>query len=163
MYVYLDSEKQKRRWESLASHAGASLSEFVADVVEDRLRRDEDPDYRSRGDLSKELQELREANSRLLEERRMREALVEKLEGEARRYRSELFLEGPTGTKTRRYDTRLVDMLRSSGTVKHDDLLRMLKIPAMDALSVRAVSEQLEGLQGYGLVKATPRGWRWIG
>jgi hypothetical protein len=47
--------------------------------------------------------------------------------------------------------------------ISSDEILRRLRIRPTDVRTAQAIRMQLENLEGYGLVKATPRGWRWIG
>lgn len=163
VYIYAPSEETRARWAAAAAKVGMSLSRFVVDTVEASLRAGEDEDFRSPKDLWKENVELREANKRLAEEKRMATALVEKLEDEVRRYRAELFLEGGGKAKVRQYERDLIDLLREGGVVSSDDVLRRLRIKPTDVRGAQAIRVQLENLEAYGLVKATPRGWRWVG
>jgi hypothetical protein len=63
----------------------------------------------------------------------------------------------------RRYNKELVEILRARGFVDSYKLLEELEIDPRDSELVKAVSKQLEELEGYGMVETTPRGWRWIG
>jgi hypothetical protein len=163
VYAYLPSEESRARWEKAAGKAGMSLSRFIVDTVEASLREGTDEDFRSAKDLWKENVELREANKRLADEKRMLSALVEKLEDEVRRYRTELFLEGPEHRKARQYEKDLIDALREGAVLSSDEVFRRLRIKPTDVRGTQAIRMQLDNLQAYGLVKATPRGWRWIG
>ncbi len=162
-YAYLPSEQARARWEKAAKATGMSLSRFIVDVVERALREGDDEDFRSPKEVWKENVELRETNKRLAEEKRMMSALVEKLEDEVRRYRTELFLEGPQVRRVRQYEKELIDLLREGGVVNSEEILRRLRIKPTDTASTQAIRIQLENLQAYGLVHATPRGWRWVG
>jgi hypothetical protein len=42
-------------------------------------------------------------------------------------------------------------------------LLEALGIDPRESELVKAVSKQLEELEGYGMIKAEAKGWRWIG
>jgi len=159
IYVYLPSEKMAERWKELAKKQGVSISKFVAEHVENSLRQNEE-DYRSRDSLIAENRELKE---RLEErERRVRhlEMLVEKLEADLRLYRAQPFLEEEF-TGVRRYDSRLVELLREPGVHSDEEILSRLGIKPREHEAVKAVFKQLELLQDYGLVIATPRGWQW--
>ncbi|MFQ5870563.1 MAG: hypothetical protein ACE5IB_00170 [Candidatus Geothermarchaeales archaeon] len=163
VYVYAPSEETRTRWERAAKEAGMSLSRFIVDTVDAAIREGEDSDFRSRKDLWKENVTLREANKRLADEKKMLSALVEKLEDEVRRYRTELFLEAPNKQKVRQYERDLIDILREGGVLSSEEVLDRLRIRPTDTRSAQAIRIQLENLQAYGLVKATPRGWRWVG
>ena len=58
-----------------------------------------------------------EANKRLAEEKRMSSALVEKLEDEVRKYRTELFLESSEKGRVRQFEKDLIDILREGGVL----------------------------------------------
>ena len=161
IYVYLPSQEMTSRWKDMAEKQGVSISKFVAEHVENSLRK-EDSDYLSRTFL---LDENRKLNENLEEkEKRIRhlEILVEKLEEDLRRYRAQMFLdEGYSGI--RRYDRKLVDVLREPGVHGNDEILSRLGVKPHEHEAIKAVSRQLENLQSYGLVRATPRGWEWVG
>ena len=88
VYVYLPSQQMTERWKQLAEKQGTSISKFVAEHVENSLRQEQEPGYRSRSELSGEIQELRVQ----LEEERKRsrrlDLVVERLDqGVVRRAR----------------------------------------------------------------------------
>jgi len=161
VWVYVPTEEHRKKWEKLADKAGLSLSRWMLNVVEEHVRGAEDATFGAKADLWKENVELREANKRLAAERKMAQALVEKLEDEVRRYRAELFLNGPDARRVKQYEKDLIDLLRSGGVWGSQELLDKLRVRATDTQGVRAIHLQLENLQAYGLVEATPRGWRW--
>lgn len=163
VWVYVPTEQHRRNWEKLAEKSGLSLSRWMMSVVEEHVRGAEDSTFGAKADLWKENVEFREANRRLQEEKKMARALIEKLEDEVRRYRAELFLNGPEARRVKQYEKDLIDLLRSGGVWGSNDLLEKLRIRPTDTRGVRAINLQLENLQAYGLVEATPRGWRWKG
>lgn len=57
----------------------------------------------------------------------------------------------------------LIELLRTGGVWGSHDLLDKLRIRPTDTQGVRAINLQLENLQAYGLIEATPRAWRWKG
>ena len=129
--------------------------------VENSLRQEEEPGYKSRGDLSGEISRLREELGEERKKNRRLDLVVEKLERELRRYRAESFLE-PDFKGIRRLDRELVETLRDSGVLSNEEVLSKLGIDPSEHEAVKAVSKQLEILESYGLVQPTPRGWRWI-
>lgn len=161
VWVYVPTEEHRKKWEKLAEKAGLSLSRWMLSVVEEHVRGAEDETFGAKADLWKENVELREQNKRYADEKKMAQALVEKLEDEVRRYRAELFLNGPQARRVRQYEKDLVELLRSGGVWGSHELLDKLRIRPTDTQGVRAIHLQLENLQAYGLVDATPRGWRW--
>lgn len=148
------------RWKTLAEKSGTSISKFVAEHVENSLRREDDDKYLSRGRLIEENQNLKEALTEKEQRIRHLELLVEKLEQDLRQYRSTLFLEEDY-TGVRSFDRKLIDILREPGVHENDVILSRLGIKPREQEAIKAVSKQLERLQSYGLVKATPRGWIW--
>lgn len=162
VYVYLPSIEMAERWKMRAKKQGTSVSKFVLEHVENSLRQEEEPGYRSRGELLKEIRKLK---GELQEERRRSrrlDLLVEKLEGELRRYRAKPFLEEDF-RGVRRFQKELVQLLRDSGTLRNDEILFRLGISPSEHEAVKAISKQLDILESYGLVQSTTRGWRWIG
>lgn len=55
IYVYLPSQKLVERWKEAAKKQGTSVSKFVIEHVENSLRQEEEPRYKSRGELLKEI------------------------------------------------------------------------------------------------------------
>ena len=160
IYVYLPSHDMVQRWKTLSKNSGTSISKFVAEHVENSLR-EEDAEYKSRNTLIEENHKLSETLNE--KERRIRhlELLVEKLEQDLRQYRAQLFTdEDYTGVRS--YDKKLIEILREPGVHDNDSILSRLGIKPSEVDSVKGVSKQLELLQAYGLVKATPRGWSWV-
>ena len=160
IYVYLPSHQMTERWKQLAEKQGTSISKFVAEHVENSLSQEQKPGYRSRSELSGEIRELRAE----LEEERKRsrrlDLVVERLEEELRRYRAQPFLEEDF-QGVRSLNRQLVEILRTGGVLTNEDLLARLGVPPSEHESVKAISKQLEIMESYGLVKSTPRGWRW--
>lgn len=161
IYVYLPSQEMAGRWKQLAEKQGTSISKFVAEHVENSLRQEEEPGYKSRSELSKEIQELREDLEVERKRSRRLDLVVDRLESELRRYRAQPFLdEGFEGV--RGFNRGLVEVLRTGGVLSNEDLLARLGVDPSEHEAVKATSRQLEILESYGLVGSTPRGWRWI-
>lgn len=160
IYVYLPSQEMTSRWKDQAEKQGVSISKFVAEHVENSLRQ-EDSDYLSRSFLIDENRKLRDNLEEKEKRTRHLELLVEKLEEDLRRYRAQLFLdEGFTGI--RKYDKKLVDILKGPGVHGNNEILSLLGVKPNEHEAIRAISQQLENLRSYGLVKSTPRGWVWV-
>ncbi len=160
IYVYLPSHDMVQRWKNLAKNSGTSISKFVAEHVENSLR-EEETEYKSRSTLIEENRNISETLNE--KERRIGhlELLVEKLEQDLRQYRAQMFTDEEF-TGVRSYDKKLIELLREPGVHDNDVILSRLGIMSSEIDSIKAVSKQLELLQSYGLVKATPRGWSWI-
>jgi hypothetical protein len=160
IYVYLPSQQMTERWKQLAEKQGTSISKFVAEHVENSLRQEHEPGYRSRSEMSNDIQELKAE----LEEERKRsrrlDLVVERLEEELRRYRAQPFLEKDF-QGVRGFNRQLVEILRAGGVLTNEDLLARLGVAHSEHEAIKSISKQLEILESYGLVKSTPRGWRW--
>ena len=160
VYLYLPSAVDKARWESLAKEAGVPLSKFVIEVVENALA--EESDFKPRGELVKEVGRLRSENKELGDDLKQKKIVLDKYETELKRYRSEAFIEDKF-EGVRKYSKELISILKSGSVTDSYNLLERLGIDPNNTDLVKAVSKQLEELEGFGLVTSTQRGWRWIG
>ena len=161
IYVYLPSLEMVEDWKRRARRAGVSVSKYIVERVEDSIRREEGGEgYLSRFELIKRLREAEEELKQLRSENRLLRRLVENLEGELKRFRARLFLDGDF-VGFRRFDRELIDLLRGGGVYTDDEILSRLNVDPSDVELVRAISRQLEALESYGLVEFTSKGWRW--
>lgn len=161
IYVYLPSVEQKTRWDAYAGKQGASISKFVVEHVENSLRQVEDSNSKSMRELWKEVMQLKEQLDKETREKHVLEIVLERLEEELRRYRAQPFLDEKF-VGVRRYQKELVEILREGPTVSSDEILSRLRIRPSEREAVKAVSKQLENLESYGLVKSSPKGWKWV-
>jgi hypothetical protein len=157
--VYLPSENAKRQWEEDAKKAGLPLSRFIFEAVEAfRAGRDEIP----RSDLIRDLAEVKEEAQKLRSELKMKDMLLEKLEGEVYKARYDSFKEVEMGEGTRRHDEDLIKVLKWGKAVEGYAILKELGIDPRDTEAVKLVNNQIESLRRFGLVEETGDGWRWI-
>jgi flagellar motility protein MotE (MotC chaperone) len=163
VYIYLPSFEMVDDWRKRSEAAKTSLSRFVVDRVEDSIRRDEGEEgYLSRLELVKRLKKVEEELKGLTKENRMLKKLVENQEVELKRYRSEPFLaKGFEGT--RKYDQELIELLKSGKSYSSEEILARLSVDRANVDLARALNNQLELLEAYGLVAYSGRGWRWKG
>jgi hypothetical protein len=159
-YVYLPTAEDKQRWQSLADEAGIPLSKFIIQVVEDALA--EESDFKPRGELVKEVGKLKSENKELRDDLNQKKIVLEKYENELKRYRSEAFLEDKY-QGVRKYNNEIMTILKRGAVIDSYALLEELGIDPKETDLVKAVSQQLEDLESYGLISSTQRGWRWIG
>jgi len=160
VYIYLPTEEMTERWKQRAKLSHSSISKFVVERVEDSLRKEGDENQPKRIELIKLLKEIKAENEKLGRDNEILRKAYERLDSEVKRYRAKPFLdEGFKGV--RKYDRKLVELLRRGGVVSSDELLEQLRIDHSETDLVKAVSRQLENLEAYGLVKATARGWQW--
>jgi len=162
IYVYLPSVEQKQRWQRHAEKLGVSISKFVIEYVENSLRQEEEPSYKSRSDLWKENSELKQQVKDLARKHRVLETVVDRLEQELRRYRAKPFLEEEF-EGVRGYEKELITLLKSQDAVTGDQIFSHLGIDPSEYEAVKGISKQLASLEAYGLVKSSPRGWKWTG
>ena len=160
IYSYPPTE-MSTRWKKAAEASGTSVSKFVIEHVENSLGMEEEEGFQSRSVIIDENRHLRESLKESEKRVHHLELLVEKLEEDLRRYRAQMFTD-PSFTGIRAYDKRLIKILKDSRAHSSEEILSRLGIKPTEQEAVKAVSVQLENLQGYGLVRSTPRGWMWI-
>jgi hypothetical protein len=157
--VYLPSQDVKQQWEEEAKKAGIPLSKFVFEAVEAfRASKKETP----RSDFIKELAEAKEELQKLRSELKMKNLLLEKLEGEVYKARYDSFKEVQLDEGTRRHDEDLIRALKRGKPLDGYSILNELGIDPRDTEAVKLVNNQLESLRRFGLVKETAEGWKWI-
>jgi hypothetical protein len=157
VYLYLPSHADKERWEALAEKAQTPLSKFIIEIVENTLAEEE---FRPRKEQTKELEDLRKEAKSLRDDVRQKSIVIERYETELRRFRSQPFLNnGFEGS--RKYSKDLIKILKAKGSIECSKLLESLGIDPMDSASVKAISNQLDAFESYGLIEASPKGWRW--
>jgi hypothetical protein len=162
VYSYVPTIEHKEKWEKLAKKSKTSLSKFIFEHVENSLHQEEDEDYQPRSELLDNLRKIMKENDELREDLRMKKLVIEKLENELQRYRSEEFINS-SYSGIRKYNTELIELLKRRGSITSEELLSALGISPTDGDNIKAISAQLDNLQSYGLVAPTPRGWRWLG
>ena len=159
-YVYHPSRPHKERWEKLAAKAHTSLSKFIIATVDGVV--DEDEEYKPRREVVREMETLKAENKALRDDLRQKVIVLDRYEAELKRYRSQAFMEEDS-KGMRRYSKELVAILKGHGQVDSYRLLEALGIDPRESDLVKAVSKQLEELEGYGMIKAEGRAWRWTG
>jgi len=159
VWLYLPSKADKERWHALAEKAQTPLSKFCISIIEGRLAEDEEHQPRR---AAKELETLKAENKALRDDLRQKEMVLERYESELKRYRAQPFLEEDY-KGVRPYSGELIEILKKRGSVDSYRLLEALGIDPRESELVKAVSKQLEELEGYKLIKSDGRSWLWIG
>ena len=158
--IYFPSKEDKHRWEKVAEEKGVPLSRFVYETVEASLAGETDaPRY----ETVKELEQLREENRKQREELKLKTLVLEKYEIDLFKLKHEAFSKPTEFDGVRRYNGELVEILKRGRIINGHEILRQLSIDPGDSESVKLVSNQLQNLQGFGLVKETSSGWKWTG
>jgi hypothetical protein len=160
VHVYTPSDSDKARWAALAKKAKTPLSTWVVELVESTLAEDEE--FQPRREMVKELESLRKDTKILRDELRQKNIVIDRYESELKRFRSQAFMEEDY-QGMRRFSKELVEILKGHGVVDNYRLLEQLGIDPRESELVKAVSKQLEELEGYGMIKNESRGWKWIG
>jgi ribosomal protein L16 Arg81 hydroxylase len=162
IYVYLPSVELVKDWKAKAKKSSASISRFVIEHVTNSLRQEEGEEaYKSRAELLQQIREKDEQIEKLTRENEIVKLALERVENELERYRAAPFLEEDF-KGIRRYDRRLIELLKKGEAVDSDHLLHILKINPRDTPLVKAISNQLGNLEAYGLIEKTRRGWKWV-
>jgi hypothetical protein len=161
VYVYLSSPKEMQDWKTRAEKSQVPLSRFVYEHVSNSLRQEDgEESYKQRAKLIEELRKRDEDIQKLSRENEIVKLALERVENELRRYRAEPFLD-ENFRGIRKYDKKLIELLKKGEPIDSGHLLRMLRISPKESDLVKSVSRQLENLQAYGLVEMTNRGWKW--
>jgi hypothetical protein len=162
VYVYLSSAKEMQDWKVRAEKSHAPLSKFVYEHVTNSLRQEDgEESYKPRAQLIDDLRKKDEEIQRLSRENEIVKLALERVENELRRYRAEPFLD-ENFRGVRRYDKKLIELLKKGEAIDSDHLLHMMRVNPKETDLVKAVSKQLENLEAYGLVQKTRRGWKWM-
>ena len=143
----------------LAKKARTSLSKFIIGIVDSVI--DEDEEFKPRREVVREIETLKTENKALRDDIRQKIIVPDKYESELKRYRSQAFL-GEDYQGVRRYSKELVEILKSRGFVDNYGLMEDPGIDPRESDLVKAVSMQLEELEGYSMIKPEGKGWRWI-
>jgi len=159
-YVYHPSRPHKERWEKIAAKAHTSLSKFIIATVDKVI--DEEEEFRPRSEVVREMETLNAENKSMRDDLKQKEIVLSRYEDELKRYRAQPFTEEDYHGM-RRYSKELVNILKVRGQVDSYRLLEALSVDPRDSDLVKAVSKQLEELEGYGMIKTDGRSWKWIG
>jgi len=160
IWVYANSRAQKEEWQAMAEKAKTPLSAWCVSIIEERLAEEEGSQPRRK--LLKDMETLKAENKTLRDDLRQKEIVLERYESELKRYRSQPFMEEDY-RGLRPYSEDLIRILKDRDHVDSYRLLEELGIDPRESELVKAVSRQLEELEGYKLIKSDGRSWRWIG
>jgi len=144
----------------LATKARTPLSKFCIAIIEEHLA--EEDEFKPRRELTTDLESLKAENKTLRDDLRQKSIVLDRYEAELKRYRAQPFMEEDY-KGVRRYAEELVGILKARGQLDSYRLLEELGIDPRESELVKAVSKQLEELEGYKLIKSEGRSWRWIG
>jgi hypothetical protein len=162
VYIYLSSEKEMGDWKAKAKKSHVTLSKFIYEHATNSLRQEAGEErYEPRAKMIERLRKKDEEIQKLTREYEIVRLALDRVESELRRYRAAPFLDaGFQGV--RKYDRKLIEILKKGKAIDSDHLLRLLRISPDESDLVKAVGNQLENLDAYGLVRKTHHGWRWV-
>ena len=157
--IYFPGPEERKEWAKDAEKAGYSLSQYILEMVsKSRSAQTCPPSHTS----SKDIEDVRKENRILKRDNHEKDLLLEHYETELFKSRNKAYL-AINSEEAQEYDSRLVELLRNGKTVDSYRILTGLSIDPRDSEATKIIKNQLEELRGFGLVKETPAGWRWIG
>lgn len=157
--VYLPSRDILISWQNEAKRAGCSMSEYIYELVE--RARSPSPRRSHPSDLAQKYAELETINRKLEQDNRLLALNLQATEAEAYKLRYGNFGEVDS-LENGHYDSTMIGILRRGKTLSPPEILAALGIDPRDSQAMKLVSNQLEELRRFGLVKETPAGWRWV-
>jgi hypothetical protein len=156
--VYLPAGEILTAWQKEAAQGGATISEYIFEMVEKARRPTEEA---ARPDLVRENSDLKTLNRKLEQEVNLLKANLEVIQTEVYKQRFAEF-EQVDAPGMHSYDRALVDMLKRGKILDSQEILGGLGIDPRDGQAVKLVSNQLEELKRFGLIRESPHGWRWL-
>ncbi|OPY52301.1 MAG: hypothetical protein A4E49_01908 [Methanosaeta sp. PtaU1.Bin112] len=156
--VYLPAGEILSEWQKEATQGGATISEYIFEMVEKARRPVEDA---VRPDLIRENSDLKTLNRKLEQEVNLLKTNLEIMQTEVYKQRFAGF-EQVDAPGMHNYDRVLVDMLKRGKVLDSQEILGGLGIDPRDSQAVKLVSNQLEELKRFGLIRESPHGWRWL-
>ena len=155
--LYFRSEEELKVFAEAAQASGCSLSTYILETVG---KAQAEAASKPPADLSRDVEDMKTEIRTLRKESREKELLLEHYETELFKLRNQAFsVAGSEGKRT--YD--VIPILKRGQTVSSYKLLQELGVDPEDAEAVRLISNQLEELRRFGLLKETANGWRWLG
>jgi len=163
IYLYLPSTKMAEDWKTRAEKQSLSVSKFVVEHVLDSIRGEEKENQGalSKSDLAKALRETKDELKRVTKECSLYRQLSEKLDNELKYYRTRPFADEDYKVK-RSYDRHLADLIETRGAIDSDRLLDELGVDPKQTELVKGIRTELDGLERFGLIESTRRGWKWV-
>jgi len=160
--VYLRSEQQKERWIKYAEKQKTSLSKVIINTMESLLSGGLLDQLNVKERLNDKNQELLKENEIVKTNNHRLERYIDILEKELSRSKNITFTE--PGPGFRFHNDILINVLKEAKTpVSNDKILTLINVNPAETDHVKGVSNQLDTLSSYGLIKYTSRGWTWIG
>lgn len=155
---YFPSKEMWDDWRQAAKECNISLSKYIFEMAE-RGRRSGDELVRP--DLIRENSDLKIRNRKLEDDADILKTALENAQTEIYKLRFRDF-ESVDADGSQEYDIGLVKLLKRGRVLDSQEILAGLGIDPRDSKAVKLVSNQLEELRRFELIKETPTGWRWL-
>lgn len=159
-YVYCRSAEQKAEWEAKAEEINVPLSKFLVEIIEKAL--DSEEESQPRAKLIKEVARLKNDYEELQHDLKTKNIVIDRYEEELKRYRNAAFLDADFKGK-RKISEDLVKLLKRKGVIDSYMIADELNVDLHDSEAVKALSNELDTLEGYGLIARHLKGWKWVG
>ena len=166
IWVYAPTLEQRQKWDKIAKNNKMPLSKWIVHTIEDSILELED-EAKSKKDVEEENKNLRKELYDIQSKLRQVTIIRDNLEREIRKYRAEPFLD-ESFEGVRQFDRELISLLKDAKAVDgqnrfvdNDEILSRLGVDFSEIDSVKAISNQLSRLEGYGLVVSGTKGWKW--
>jgi len=158
IHIYCDSREEKEFFDKIADDHSATTSRYFLNVIREAVA---DAGAPKPAKQSEDIQALRDHIADLDEALRSEKRRADDLEAEKRRLLAEPWL-SQTPLSNAVLDPDLIRILKA-GQIRDYQLVEAMGIDRQDVRSVRALTRQLEALEGMGLVRKEKKGWRWMG
>jgi predicted RNase H-like nuclease (RuvC/YqgF family) len=143
-----------------------SISRFISEILEDHFHAKSSKTVRK--DLQNTIFSLEEQNKKLRAENVNLSKQVERLNRLVERYEEQItqlkqgvWLQNNKYDVERKYEQKLTDLLKKHKFIREEDLLDLLHISPKDNNAIKAIMNQLESLQDYGITKLYKGGYHW--
>ena len=150
------SHADRERWRDIAIAQKMTLTKWIYEMVEGRLAEESEPAQ----EIASQRTSLKAENRKLKRDLEKEDARLRELETEIFKLQHANLL---NNIGLRDYSIKVIEVLRSGGLWPNRELLVELGVNPDDAYAIQIVTNQLQALQDFGLVKESARGWRWIG
>ena len=144
------------------------ISKFIGELMEDHLtaagtgaaRRDLEQKILVLEDKNKQ---LRSENTQLSRQVERLNKLMDQYEEHLQQLKNKQFLDNGKFNGIRKYEQKLIELLKEHKNIKEHDILDMLHVSPSDVDTMKAISKQLELLLDYGIIKMYKGGYQWQG
>ncbi|MDD1752019.1 MAG: hypothetical protein LUQ38_02880 [Methanotrichaceae archaeon] len=145
------SPKEKAEFDAWASRHGKPTSTFLID----KLREMMDAEAHKKPARPNREHELQAKIATLEQDLRLTKMALDKA-------KLHISLTTPPSGVVHKLDSRMVSIIEDQKTVNEEGLLRLLNIDEGEKELIILVRRELEALEGFGLIRKTQKGWKWV-